>query len=132
MSAASSKVAWLREPLPAIAQANDPPLSMLLPIIVLAAATIYFGIDTEWSVGHRRRRPPRPCSGGCDDGSAIVRAPRCSLAVLTPFVGALLIPLFHKLPNLRETVTLATAGMLCLRAFGLLGPVLDGARPGAR
>jgi multicomponent Na+:H+ antiporter subunit D len=24
---------------------------MLLPVAVLAAATIYFGIDTEWSVG---------------------------------------------------------------------------------
>jgi multicomponent Na+:H+ antiporter subunit D len=24
---------------------------MLLPLLVLAAATVYFGIDTEWSVG---------------------------------------------------------------------------------
>ena len=24
---------------------------MLLPLIVLAAATIYFGIDTEWTAG---------------------------------------------------------------------------------
>ena len=45
------EVAWLREPSAAIAQANDPPLSMLLPLIVLAAATIYFGIDTEWTAG---------------------------------------------------------------------------------
>lgn len=51
------------------------------------------------------------------------------LAVLAPFVGALLIPLFHKLPNLRETVTLATAGVLCVAVLGLLTPVLDGARP---
>jgi multicomponent Na+:H+ antiporter subunit D len=35
----------------AIAHANDPPLSMLLPLIVLATATIYFGIDTEWTAG---------------------------------------------------------------------------------
>ncbi|MDP1583680.1 MAG: monovalent cation/H+ antiporter subunit D family protein [Bradyrhizobium sp.] len=50
-------------------------------------------------------------------------------AVLTPFVGALLIPLFRSSPNLRETVTLVTAGTLCLVTFSLLGPVLDGARP---
>ena len=24
---------------------------MLLPLVVLAAATIYFGIDTEWTAG---------------------------------------------------------------------------------
>ncbi|MFY9734105.1 MAG: monovalent cation/H+ antiporter subunit D family protein [Rhodoplanes sp.] len=45
------EVAWLREPSPAIAKLRDPPLSMLVPLIVLAAATIYFGIDTEWTVG---------------------------------------------------------------------------------
>ena len=45
------EVAWLREPAPAVAHASDPPLSMLLPLLVLAAATIYFGIDTEWTVG---------------------------------------------------------------------------------
>ncbi len=51
------------------------------------------------------------------------------LAMLTPFVGALLIPLFRKSPNLRETVTLIAACMLCLVTFSLLGPVLDSARP---
>ena len=45
------EVAWLREPSPEIAQASDPPLSMLLPIGVLAVATVYFGIDTEWTAG---------------------------------------------------------------------------------
>ena len=45
------EVAWLREPSPAITHASDPPLSMLLPLVVLAAATIYFGIDTEWTAG---------------------------------------------------------------------------------
>ena len=54
------------------------------------------------------------------------------VAVLTPFVGALLIPLFRNSPNLRETVTLVTAGTLCLVTFSLLGPVLDGARPEAQ
>ena len=45
------EVVWLREPSAAIAHANDPPLSMLLPIILLAAATIYLGFDTEWTAG---------------------------------------------------------------------------------
>ena len=45
------EVAWLREPSEALADVSDPPLSMLLPIAVLALATIYFGIDTEWTVG---------------------------------------------------------------------------------
>ena len=54
------------------------------------------------------------------------------LALLTPFVGALIIPLFHKLPNLRETVTLVTAVLLCATVIRLLGPVLDGARPEAQ
>ena len=53
------------------------------------------------------------------------------LALFAPFVGALFIPLFRKLPNLRETVTLVTAGILCTAVFGLLPPVLDGARPEA-
>ena len=34
------------------------------------------------------------------------------LAVLTPFAGALIIPVFGKFPNLRETVTLVTAATL--------------------
>jgi multicomponent Na+:H+ antiporter subunit D len=45
------EIAWLREPSPAIAHACDPPLSMLLPLIALAAATIYFGIDAGWTAG---------------------------------------------------------------------------------
>jgi len=51
------------------------------------------------------------------------------LAVLTPFVGALIIPLFHNRPNLRESVTLVTAVALCATVIRLLAPVLDGARP---
>jgi multicomponent Na+:H+ antiporter subunit D len=45
------EVAWLREPSKTMADVRDPPASMLLPIVVLGAATIYFGIDTEWSAG---------------------------------------------------------------------------------
>ncbi|MGE5148463.1 MAG: hypothetical protein ACM3N5_17050 [Candidatus Eiseniibacteriota bacterium] len=54
------------------------------------------------------------------------------LAVLAPFVGALIIPVFHRTPNLRETVTLATAGALLIAVASLLAPVLDGARPDAQ
>ena len=51
MSGRVLEVAWLREPSEALADVRDPPLSMLLPIVVLVAATIYFGIDTAWTVG---------------------------------------------------------------------------------
>jgi multicomponent Na+:H+ antiporter subunit D len=45
------EVAYFRPPSGVCKTAKDPPLNMLLPILLLAAATIYFGIDTEWSVG---------------------------------------------------------------------------------
>jgi multicomponent Na+:H+ antiporter subunit D len=45
------EVVWLREPAPALAAASDPPLSMLLPLIVLGVATIWFGFSTEWTAG---------------------------------------------------------------------------------
>jgi multicomponent Na+:H+ antiporter subunit D len=45
------EVAWLREPSAAVADASDPPLSMLLPLVLLAAATVYFGFDTQWTAG---------------------------------------------------------------------------------
>jgi multicomponent Na+:H+ antiporter subunit D len=45
------EIVWLREPSPQMAEVGDPPPSMLLPIVVLALATIYFGIDTEWTAG---------------------------------------------------------------------------------
>ncbi len=51
------------------------------------------------------------------------------VALLAPFLGALIIPLFHTQPNLRETVTIVTALVLSLAVLGLLGPVLAGARP---
>lgn len=51
------------------------------------------------------------------------------LALLVPFAGAVVIPLFGRRPNLREAVTLVTAGGLCTVVWGLLAPVLAGARP---
>jgi multicomponent Na+:H+ antiporter subunit D len=53
------------------------------------------------------------------------------LAVVVPFLGALAIPLFRHRPNLRETVTLVTAALLCVTVFALLPSVLDGGRPEA-
>jgi multicomponent Na+:H+ antiporter subunit D len=51
------------------------------------------------------------------------------LAIAVPFIGAGLIPLFHRQPNLRETVTLATAAVLAVLVWTLLPAVLAGARP---
>lgn len=45
------EIVWLRQPSAQIATVGDPPPSMQLPLVVLALATIYFGIDTEWTAG---------------------------------------------------------------------------------
>jgi multicomponent Na+:H+ antiporter subunit D len=45
------ELAWLRKPSPAVAHASDPPASILLPLMALTAATVYFGFDTEWTAG---------------------------------------------------------------------------------
>jgi multicomponent Na+:H+ antiporter subunit D len=45
------EVVWLHQPAPALVAASDPPLSMLLPLLVFGAATIWFGFDTEWTAG---------------------------------------------------------------------------------
>lgn len=52
-------------------------------------------------------------------------------AVFTPFIGALLIPLFRHRPNAREAVTLLSAASLFLTVIALIEPVMTGARPGA-
>ncbi len=44
------EVAYFRETSSRAAEAREQPLSMLVPTLVLAAATIYFGIDTRASV----------------------------------------------------------------------------------
>lgn len=51
-------------------------------------------------------------------------------ALLVPIAAALLIPLFHRQPNLREAVTLVAAGGLAVIVWSLLPHVLDGGRPG--
>lgn len=50
-------------------------------------------------------------------------------AIVLPLVGALLLPLFHRAPNLRETVTLATSATLAFLVWSLLPHILGGARP---
>lgn len=45
------EVVWFRDPTEAVAEAEDPPLSMLAPMLLLAAATIYFGFDTSLTAG---------------------------------------------------------------------------------
>jgi multicomponent Na+:H+ antiporter subunit D len=45
------EVAYFRPTAPAAANAKDPPLLMLVPMLVLTFASIYFGIDTELSAG---------------------------------------------------------------------------------
>ncbi len=45
------EAAYFREPSEQAAAAREPPLSMLLPTLVLAAATIYFGLETSASAG---------------------------------------------------------------------------------
>jgi multicomponent Na+:H+ antiporter subunit D len=43
---------WFREPTArAVIEASDPPASMLLPLIALAVATIFFGINTNLTAG---------------------------------------------------------------------------------
>lgn len=43
------EVAYFREPSEAVSQVSDPPLMILVPVIVLTATTIYFGFDTSIS-----------------------------------------------------------------------------------
>ena len=51
------------------------------------------------------------------------------MALLVPAVGAVLIALVGRWPNLREGVTLVTSGILLYTVAGILQAVLAGARP---
>ncbi len=50
-------------------------------------------------------------------------------ALAIPFVTAILIPLAHRVPNLREAITLVGAGGLFVTVMMILGRVLAGERP---
>ena len=45
------EVIWFREPALAAREASEAPFEMLLPMWLLAGATIWFGIDAEWPTG---------------------------------------------------------------------------------
>jgi multicomponent Na+:H+ antiporter subunit D len=45
------EVAWFRTPAGVARIAADPPASMLVPMLVLAAACIWFGLDTQYTAG---------------------------------------------------------------------------------
>jgi len=45
------EVVWFRDTGAAAAEASDPPLSMLLPTLLTAAAVVYFGLDTRLTAG---------------------------------------------------------------------------------
>lgn len=49
------ETAFFRKPSEAVASVGDPPWSMLAPMLLLAALTIYLGIDTEASAALARR-----------------------------------------------------------------------------
>ena len=51
-------------------------------------------------------------------------------ALLVPLGGAALVALAGKAPNLREAITLVTAGLLLACVLSLLPAVSAGARPG--
>ncbi len=42
---------WFREPTDACAKASEPPMSMLVPMMLLVIFTVYFGIDTRLTAG---------------------------------------------------------------------------------
>ncbi len=50
-------------------------------------------------------------------------------SLLIPTVAALLIPLFHRVPNLREAVTLIAAVALATVTWSLYPQIIDGMRP---
>ncbi|WP_029075605.1 monovalent cation/H+ antiporter subunit D family protein [Kaistia adipata] len=45
------EVVWFREPAAVARECREAPLELLLPMWILAGATIWFGIDAEWPVG---------------------------------------------------------------------------------
>ena len=45
------EAAYFREPSEKAMNVREAPLSMLIPSYVLVVATVYFGLDTKWSVG---------------------------------------------------------------------------------
>ncbi len=45
------EIAWFREPAGAVAAATEPPLSMMVPTLILVGACVVFGIDADITAG---------------------------------------------------------------------------------
>lgn len=45
------EVMWFREPALAARECSEAPAELLLPMLVLAGATVFFGIDAQWPAG---------------------------------------------------------------------------------
>jgi multicomponent Na+:H+ antiporter subunit D len=58
------EVVWFRPVSIAAKKAKDPPLSMLLPTLLLVVATIYFGFDTSATAGIAGRAAEWLLAGG--------------------------------------------------------------------
>ena len=59
------EAAWFREPSATAAHATEAPLGMLIPIWLLAGATIFFGLDTDLTAGLAGRAAAAVLLGGC-------------------------------------------------------------------
>ena len=100
------EVAYFRRAIRGRQTAKDPPASMLLPMLLLGAATVYFGIDTT-DGRHCRQGGRGLLVGGLSDAAPDAGAsssPRSSAPS-----RARADPAVPPRPNLRESVTLATA-----------------------
>ena len=101
---------------------------MLVPVLVLAGATIYFGFDTQPPPASPAR-PRTRCSEGSDERS-LAPDTLMLLAIAIPFAGAALIA---AVPPLAEPARAdhAVGRRRCSSSsvWSLAGPVLDGARP---
>lgn len=58
------EVAYFDEPPPGRDPAREAPLSMLVPVWGLVVATVFFGIDTEWTAGLALQAATAVGSGG--------------------------------------------------------------------
>lgn len=46
------EIVWFRQPVATIDEARSPPMTMVLPMLVLAAAVVWFGFETSLSLGY--------------------------------------------------------------------------------
>ena len=56
-------------------EAKEAPVSMLVPIWILAFACIWFGFDTDLTIGSAKDQPPKGCWEVCADGYRLCDSP---------------------------------------------------------